>query len=219
MKVIFKSILFGICLLLILPLSAQFGEDWKFVKETDGIKVWSKPTPNSDFNQVLIKSEFDATLSTLVSIGRDVNSFPKWVYKNIGSRFVEKESDQTFIYHSVSDMPWPIEDRDAVIKYQVRQDPASKNVYISSQLVENHPFKKEKTVRAAAYDSQWVLTPTENGTVSVALRVIADPGGALPAWMANLFIDKGPIETFLSLRRLSKIEPYKSATFDFIVNQ
>lgn len=220
MKIIFKPVFIGLCMLFVLPsLSAQFGEGWEFVKEKDGIKVWSKPSPHSDFNQVLIKSEFNATLSTLVSIGRDVISFPKWVYKNIGSSILEQESDQSMIYHSISDMPWPLEDRDAVIRYTVRQDSVTKQVFIHSKLIEDHPFKQEKTVRAAKYDSQWVLTPSENGKVSVALCVLADPGGNVPAWLANMFMDKGPIETFLSLRKLSKIEPYKSATFDFIVNK
>jgi len=116
-------------------------------------------------------------------------------------------------------LPWPMEDRDAVIKYEVRQDSTTKIVYIESKALKNHPYKKEGVARAKEYQASWVLTPIGNGQVEVALRVIADPGGSIPDWVSNLIIEKGPIETFLGIRRLSKEEPYKSATLNFIVNQ
>lgn len=220
MKNRIKPLLVVCCFVLILPsLSAQFGDGWEFIKEKDNIKVWTKPSENSSFKKVLIKSNFDATLSTLVMIGRDVKSYSDWVFRNIGSSVVETESKQSLIYHSVSDMPWPMEDRDAVVRNKVRQDPTTKKVYIDSKMIQNHPFSKEGVLRAKEYHAQWVLTPLENNQVEVLLCVFAEPGGSIPAWLANLFLDKGPIETFLSIKRLSKQEPYKSATFDFITNQ
>lgn len=220
MKTIVNPLLIAFCIVLMVPsLSAQFGDGWEFIKEKDDISVWTKPSENSSFKKVLIKSNFDATLSTLVLIGRDVKSYPDWVFRNIGSSLVATESKQSLIYHSVSDMPWPMEDRDAVVRNTVRQDPVTKKVYIDSKMVQNHPYSKEGVVRAKDYHAQWVLSPLENGQVEVLLCVFAEPGGSIPAWLANLFLDKGPIETFLSIRRLSKLEPYKSATFDFIENQ
>jgi len=220
MKTIVTTLIFILSFILIVPFSfGQFGDGWEFLKETEGIKVWSKPSPNSKFKQVLIKSNYDATLSTMVSIGRDILSFPKWVYKNIGVKILEEESEQVLVYHSVSDMPWPIEDRDAVIRYTVRQDPATKKVYVDSRLVPDHPYEHEGVVRADDYHAQWVLTPLANNKVEVVLCVNAAPGGSIPAWLGNLFLDKGPIETFKGLRRLSQVEPYKSASFNFIVNK
>lgn len=220
MKRVIKPLIIVFSFFWILPsLSAQFGDGWEFIKEKDNIKVWTKPAENSSFKRVLIKSSFNATLSTMVSIGRDVDSYPMWVFRNIGSTLVKTESKQSLIYHSVSDMPWPMDDRDAVVRNKVWQDPDTKKVFIDSKMVQNHPFKEEGVVRAKEYHAQWVLTPLENNQVEVVLCVFAEPGGSIPAWLANLFLDKGPIETFLSIRRLSKIEPYKSATFDFISNQ
>jgi hypothetical protein len=46
----------------------------------------------------------------------------------------------------------------------------------------------------------------------------ADPGGDVPPWIANMFITKGPLETFRQLRKALATDTYKHASLAYIAN-
>jgi hypothetical protein len=41
-------------------------------------------------------------------------------------------------------------------------------------------------------------------TISIVYIFDAEPGGSLPAWVVNMFTDKGPYESFKKLSELLK---------------
>jgi hypothetical protein len=41
-------------------------------------------------------------------------------------------------------------------------------------------------------------------TINIIYIFEAEPGGSLPAWLANMFADKGPYESFKNLSELLK---------------
>ena len=57
----------------------------------------------------------------------------------------------------------------------------------------------------------WILKPQNDGRVSVEQQFLVDPGGFIPAWIANLMIVKGPLASFQSLRDIVKQEKYQEA--------
>jgi hypothetical protein len=45
----------------------------------------------------------------------------------------------------------------------------------------------------------WMLSPSEGGT-EIEYSFLADPGGNIPAWLANQFIVSNPFKTIKGLR-------------------
>jgi hypothetical protein len=41
-------------------------------------------------------------------------------------------------------------------------------------------------------------------TIHINYEVEVDPGGSIPGWIANMFVDKGPFETFSNLAKKLK---------------
>jgi hypothetical protein len=41
-------------------------------------------------------------------------------------------------------------------------------------------------------------------TINIIYTIELDPGGSVPAWIANMFADKGPYESFSNLADLLK---------------
>ncbi len=197
---------------------AQFGEGWEYKKETDGVKVWTRTPDNSDFKEVLVKTSYTSRLSTLVAVGMDISSYVRWVYSTGEAKVLEEVSDTEVIYYSISEIPWPFEDRDVVLRSRVEQNPDTKVVNIYSEQVTNYMDPKEGVVRVPELIAEWILTPQEDGTIEAVYYIKTDPGGAVPAWLMNLFVDRGPVESFGGLRKLSKEEPYKSIKLDYIVD-
>ena len=62
----------------------------------------------------------------------------------------------------------------------------------------------------------WTVTPLHNGRFKVEYRLQMDPGGSIPAWLLNLFISKGPFESFTKLKEEIQTPKYREARFNFL---
>ena len=49
----------------------------------------------------------------------------------------------------------------------------------------------------------WSLTPRE-GEIEVIYEVHSEPGGSVPAWLANSFVVDAPFNTLQGLRQLAE---------------
>ncbi|RYZ55586.1 MAG: hypothetical protein EOP49_02520 [Sphingobacteriales bacterium] len=60
------------------------------------------------------------------------------------------------------------------------------------------------------------MTPLPGNQLRIEYLAKADPAGAVPAWIANMFVTKGPYETFVQLRKVVARPAYQLAKFDWI---
>lgn len=192
---------------------------WKFKREVDGIKVFVREQQNSSFKELMAKSIYESNLSSLIAVSMDINSYNDWVYSSKEAKVLDIPAPNEIIYYTVSEVPWPFQDRDVIVHSIVTQDPATKEVTIVSKAVEDYYPVQKDIVRVKQFEAIWKLVPKTNGEVETIYNIKTDPGGYVPAWLVNMFIDKGPINSFTGLRNLAQEEPYKSAEIDYIVNQ
>jgi len=64
--------------------------------------------------------------------------------------------------------------------------------------------EKSGMVRVPRSDISWYVTMPSEKTISIVYIFDAEPGGSLPAWVVNMFTDKGPYESFKKLSELLK---------------
>jgi hypothetical protein len=63
------------------------------------------------------------------------------------------------------------------------------------------PIQKGK-VRVPMFKGIWEVKDAGNGEIRIVYLLDLDPGGSLPAGVTNLFVARGPHETFINLSRL-----------------
>lgn len=193
-------------------------DEWKFKREKDDIKVYIKENSNSNINDVKATTTYKSSLASLIAVSMDVATYNDWVYSSKEAKVLESISESEVIYYTESEAPWPFQNRDVVLHSKVTQDPETKVVTIHSQTIEDYYPEKEGIVRVPRLIATWILTPMPNGDVDALYYVSTDPGGNVPAWLINMFIDKGPIESFNGLRKRALQEPYKSAQLAYIID-
>ena len=76
----------------------------------------------------------------------------------------------------------------------------------------NHP--NIKFVSAAE-----MVAPLNKNQQQIIYTVRFDPGGSLPAWLVNMFVTKGPLQTFQKLKEHVNSPQYRNASVDFIKEQ
>jgi hypothetical protein len=178
---------------------------WLFVKEQDGIKMYSRTSQQSKFNDIKIETDMVGTLSQIASILADVAKYTEWAYGTKTSVMIKKINNNEFIYYSVIDVPWPATDRDFYAHCKIYFDSASHTLKVVSASIKNYLPEKKNMVRIPLSKGTWTITALSNKKIHLEYILELDPGGNVPAWLLNLFSTKGPMETFENLKQKMRL--------------
>jgi hypothetical protein len=198
---------------LALPVCGQ--QDWKLKKEQDGILVYTATTPNSDFKSIKVECTIKARASQLVAFLMDVDRQRDWVYNNKNSQLIKKIASNEMIFYSEVSVPWPCTNRDYISHITVAQpNPALVTIDAHSE-PDLLPVKDGK-VRVKNSRAHWDVTRLSSELLKIVYTVQFDPSGSVPSWLTNMFVTKGPLETFQKLREGVSKPAFHDAHVDFI---
>ncbi len=195
---------------------AQQAGPWTLKKEKKDLKVYVRDNPASPIKELKMKFTVEASMSAIVLLLQDVAAIPDWVYKCPEAYHLEKVSSSEEVYYNRVDFPWPLDDRDLIVRNTMVQDSTTK--MIRSESFNEPAFipKKDGLIRIPKLHLWWEFTPRGNGIVDVEYFLSSDPGGMIPAWMINLAIDQGPTQTIKAFKKTLKNPKYRDAKLDFI---
>ena len=189
-----------VCLFLSVGLFAQNTDDWELITDKENIQIYTRLTDVSPIKQLKVKAVFDTDVQTLLSVLNNVENYPKWVYKCMKAERLQSVSSGKFYYRTVSDLPWPVSDRDVVLltkQWKVKETGVYKT---KSSAKPDFMSTVENIVRIPLYESAWTITPTEQNTVEIEYTALTEVGGQIPDWMVNLGLSAGPYETMRGLK-------------------
>lgn len=178
--------------------------NWNLEKDKNGIKVFSSAVPNSAFEAIKVEGNFTGSYSKLISILTNVPLFSTWIYHSKKSRVIQQYSPLEFIYHTETEMPWPMSNRDAVIRLKIITDSLPKFLIITGRSEPGLVPLTPGLVRIKHYVADWKVTQVSNKTIHINYQVEVDPEGNVPGWIANMFVGKGPYESFSNLAKKLK---------------
>ena len=213
MRLLFFTFLLFLCSF---NAKAQEIGPWELKKNKNGIEVYVRDNSDSPIKELKMKFNVEASMSAIVELLLDVPAIPDWVYKCPEAYTIKKINDQVEVYYNLVDFPWPLSDRDLIVKNTLTQDSLTKMVRSESFVSEGHLPEKEGIVRIKKTHLWWEFTPKSNGLVEVEYFLSSDPGGLIPAWLINLAIDQGPIQTINAFRKTLKKPKYRNAQVHFI---
>ena len=207
-------ILVLICLLL--QTTAHCQEDWKLKKDKNGIKVYSRKTPNFKFEEIKVDCIFEGKISQLAAVILDVKNQYQWVYKTAKSELLKQVTNADLFYYSEIECPWPFHNRDLIARMTITQNTSTKILSIVAKSVDNYLPSKKNLVRVKYSNALWTITPLNNAQFKVEYKIQIDPGDGVPAWILNMFATNGPYESFKNLKDKIMLPAYAAAKFPFI---
>lgn len=210
-----KHLLLGLaCLFLPSLFFAQDTNGWVFKNEKEGVKVYYRKT--EDVYELKLITSLKVNLSGLVLLLSEVENYPKWGYKVSESRELKKISDWETYYYSKLDFPWPLDDRDIVVRSKMEQDPNTRKIVASSVAKPDFIPANKGVVRMRNAHTSWTLIPGAGGWTYVEYYIYSDPGGSLPDWLVNMALDVGPRETIKNIRTFVQQEKYQKAQLPYV---
>lgn len=197
---------------------ASTEDQWNFLTQKDGIKVYNKSVANSKVKAIKVEVVLNTSLSAVVSLLLDVKGAKEWVYHTKSCVLIKQVSPSELYYYSEVNLPWPLENRDFVAHVKVTQDKNSKVVIVDAPAIPGLVATKKGIVRVEHSVGYWVITPLDKGRVSIQYSLQVDPGGIIPAWAVNALSSQGPIESFIKMKQLLLRPEYKNVVLGFIQN-
>jgi hypothetical protein len=196
-------------------LHAQSLPGWTLRKNRDGIRVYSRHTEASKFAEIRVQCELLGTLPQLVAALQDIPNLKDWAFNVRTSRLVEQPSETDLTYHSTIHAPWPVDERDAVIRMQFSQDSSGALLVRGVNQPTRVPLQ-QGIVRVKESTSFWRVTPVPGTRLRLDYTLRLHPGGTLPAWLVNATLATGPFQTFNRLREAMQSPKYRGKEFGFL---
>lgn len=184
------------------PVFAQY--NWQLTKNKDGIKVFESTTDKSNYKSIKVECTMDGSVEHLIDVLTDVSHHKDWIYNNKGAYLLKRINADEFYYYTETYLPWPMSNRDAIAHMKIRRDTLHRYADIVEVGEPGYIAQKSGIVRVPRFSINWHITMPAANKLSIIYILEVEPGGNVPAWLANLFVDKGPYESFKKLGEILK---------------
>lgn len=185
------------CGLSVLLTGVAHAEDWKVAKNEDGIKVSLSEVPGSDYKAYQGVTLIKAPIAKLRALQEDVAGACAWIHECKTQKLLKQDGDQSWTYTQFN-TPWPVTPRDSILLVTTTEG-ADGSV---TRTLKGEPKYQSETkgfVRVAQVDGFWKMVPKGDQT-EVTYQVHTEPGGSVPAMVANKFVVDAPFNTLKALK-------------------
>ena len=167
----------------------------------NNIKVWTYQTKNNPVFQYKAETTFDVPLERAVAVVLDVERTPQWVpYVGRAQLLSRDEKRGEFTLYMVLDFPFPLKDRDVVIKGKMSKN-ADGSISIKNNAIKNNYPEQPDVIRLTRYEGDWTFQKLANNKVKGAASGEADPVGAIPLSFVNMFVQQQPYQMLMKMKK------------------
>ena len=160
---------------------------WQKIFRQNGITVYSQKAAGSHILAFRAAGILRAGTDQVIEVLRKVEISGEWMPDVVARYTLEDFSDLEAITYSINPLPWPFADREMVLRNSLRLDPKNKVLVLDTYSVDPGGAPRKKgTVRAHLHRGRTLVRPAGPDRTEIDLRVLVDPGGYIPAWLANL---------------------------------
>jgi len=181
---------------------AQHTGAWRVARTRDGIVAGvleraGKPLP-------LLRAEgiVEAGLYHVAAVLKDADNHHRWMPHTSDSALVERVHDFEIIVYNRSAAPWPVSDRDVVVRSVATYYAAHGELHNHfSNVADARRPPLDGVVRMPRLSGLHRLRALDPQRTHVTVEIDADPGGGLPSWLVRLVSDNLAIDTIRALRK------------------
>lgn len=218
--------LFAILLAVLLPTAATAGltddpeldPSWKLITDRNDIQVYRRHRDNSRLKtfrgvtRITLEDEY-----ALGALMEDYDSYPRWLHFVDGAEEFHRDGPLLRFLRFTTKLPWPVSDREAILQVRVDQtiSPEFEGVTI---YLDNRPAllpKNDRYVRFPEMEGIFQVQRLANNQAEVVYQLVLDPGGYIPAWLANMMLRDAPYFTLERMRRIITRDQYQNQFFDY----
>jgi hypothetical protein len=204
------------CLLVFVLFDGSYAaeNEWELIKDAEGIQLYRQSVQGSKYDRFKGIGIVHAKIEVIGMVLRDPPAYPKWMWNCKKSRIVEKFDENNMIVYYVHKNPWPVKDRDVVLRATttIAWDSGWFRVDLIS-VEDTRVPPKDNLVRMSKMTGSWFVEYVERERTKVTYTFTFDPAGSVLASLANNNMKNFPHNTLRGMREIVKQGKYVEAAY------
>ena len=192
----------GLCLSVWISIAAQANipANAKLSLNKNDIKVWTYRDASNSAMSYKAETHINVPIEQAVALVLDVEHSSRWApYVAKAEVLSRDEKNGEFTLYMVLDFPFPLKDRDLVVKGRISKDSKGVISIQNSAIAEGKAIQPDY-VRLKRYQGNWTFQRLDATRVKVTTSGFADPEGAIPAKVANMFVEQQPYQMLQKMK-------------------
>jgi hypothetical protein len=181
-------------------------EDWKVIEKERGITVSRRDVAGCSLPAFRGKGNVEGGVTQMLAMMVDVGGVTEWAYGVDEARVIKRLDESTDVIYLYSDLPWPVRDRDMIVRRTIKVLDPGKEFEIQLRCHPKAEPERDGVVRVKKCDSTFHLLKVDASITEVDYTMRLDPAGLLPAWAGSWVAQHVPFKTLLA------IESYTAST-------
>jgi hypothetical protein len=214
---------FSLLVFIVIGLSLHCQEEiqceWELSKDESGIKIYTCKPEGSSFKAFNLETEIEAgNISVIASAILNVKNYKAWMPDTEEAVLIKQFDDSHDIHYIRTAAPWPVNDRDGVYEQKATWFKDENRVVIELWALEDFDYPQEnKVTRMTKGSGFWEITEINKEIFKLTYQYHPDPGGSIPAWLANTSVVNIPFDMTRNLKEIIADGDYDDAKLDFIL--
>lgn len=162
--------------------------------------LFGKAVEGRDVPRLRGEITIDATPWEVMAVISDVEAHTDWMHGCGESRILRAESDTVRFVYNRTDAPWPLADRDVVLRTEFSVAKHGELRLVSRTTDELDVPSENGAVRMPSLEVTYRLREREGRRTRVLYELDIDLGGALPSWLVRGVSREILLHTLTNLR-------------------
>ena len=187
------------CLLILSLTVLSFSSThWTFVESQNGINVYQRVDQQTDRKWFRLSTVIDYPMEDILNFTGSIEKLPEWVYACKETKTIDRKENE-ITYYSVTDMPFPMSDRDVVIRKVILHDEENKTFTSISTGSKEFDIESDY-VRVSHFEAIWFFEEIDSARTMVTYDMYVNPGESIPDWVKDRIVRIGPMKTMINLK-------------------
>ncbi len=175
-------------------------EGWHSNLAKNAIAIDTRSIPGSAYKEFRATMVAKTTLAKAVAVMEDIPGYTRWMKDCKEARVLSKVSATSGVIYSLQATPWPIAEREAIVRYSFSREKNPPAVRIQIEAAPNAVPVTPGRVRISRLQGYWKFLEVAPGSLEITYVLHSEPGGSLPAWAVAGMVAHLPYETLSRLR-------------------
>jgi hypothetical protein len=175
------------------------GGSWTVIDQDRGITVSKRSAPGCPLPSFRGQGRIKGNVLQLLALMLDLKAVDAWAYGVDSSKPIKRIDERSHLIYLTSDLPWPVRDRDMVVRSDVEVVKPAQEFKISLHCEPTAQPEKSGLIRVKECESTLHLKKIDAETTEVDYVMTLDPAGYLPRWGTEWVTKATPMKTLIAL--------------------
>lgn len=179
-------------------------QNWEFMSDDDGVKVYSAHVEGRKIVALKGEIEINAPMDVITTFFYDTSKKHLWIAKLKDIKTIDRPAAYSLVEHYTIQTPFFLKNRDFVYRGDlVRNKDASVVEVLLKSVVHPKAPLRDGIVRGELVFGKYIIEKIMDNKTKLSVIVLADPKGAIPKWVVNLYQKSWPRKTLTRIKEIA----------------